>query len=208
MARSYRCRVNHSTGQVGAEAPGRVLIGRDRIAARIAELGAAITADLEAEAAALRSRGEAPGPLVLVPVLTGALVFVADLIRHMPVTMSIKPVTLSSYPGTAKASVGVTVQSGVPTDVKGARVLIIDDILDSGQTLGLLRRMVQAQHPQSVRIAVLLNKHKNAGRVEEVAVEYAGFDIADEFVIGYGLDYDGRYRNLPDVMVLQGPASA
>lgn len=180
----------------------RTLIQRDQIARRIAELGEQITRDLAAEAAALTARGEKPGPLVLVPVLTGALVFVADLIRHMPVSMSIKPVTLSSYPGKAMSTQGVTVQSAIPTDLKGARVLIVDDILDSGRTLGLLRRVIAAQHPQSLRLAVLLNKNKPSGRDEDVAVEYHGFPIADEFVVGYGLDYDGEYRNLPEIVTL------
>lgn len=180
----------------------RVLLHRDQIALRVADLGAQVTADLAAEARALQAAGQAPGPLVLVPVLTGALIFVSDLIRHVPVTMSIRPVTLSSYPGAATTSQGVTVQHGLPTDLKGARVLIVDDILDSGRTLGLLRRVIEAQQPQSVRLAVLLNKRKVEGRAEEVGVEYAGFDIADEFVVGYGLDYDGRYRNLPDIVTL------
>jgi hypoxanthine phosphoribosyltransferase len=180
-----------------------VLIDRDRIARRVAEMGAQITRELLVEQAEVESRGGVAGPVVLVPVLTGALVFVADIIRHMPVTMSIKPVTLSSYPGTATNSQGVTVQSAVPTDLKGARVLICDDILDSGQTLGLLRRMIEAQNPQSCRIAVLLTKAKPGGRREDVKVEYSGFEIADEFVVGYGLDYDGCYRNLPDIVTLK-----
>lgn len=184
-----------------------VLIGRDQIAARVAAMGVQIARDLEADAAEARRKGQPAGPIVLVPVLTGALVFTSDLIRAMPVTMSIRPVTLSSYPGTATTSQGVTVQSNVPTDLKGARVLICDDILDSGRTLGLLKRMIAAQRPQSLRIAVLLTKRKPGGRSEEVPVEYSGFEIDDEFVVGYGLDYDGCYRNLPDIMVLSLPAA-
>ncbi len=180
----------------------RVLIGRDRIAQRIAEIGGEITADLSRE---LLRAGEGDERIVLVPILTGAMVFVADLIRHVPLKMSIRPVTLSSYPGAATESQGVALRGDVPTDLGGAHVLIVDDILDSGRTLGLLRRMIGAQRPASVRIAVLLNKRKQHGREEDVKVEYAGFEIDDEFVVGYGLDYDGYFRNLPDVMVL-GPA--
>ncbi|MBL8990926.1 MAG: hypoxanthine phosphoribosyltransferase [Phycisphaerae bacterium] len=180
----------------------RVLIRREQIAQRVADLGREITAALEHERLDLERAGQTPGPLVLVPVLTGALVFVADLIRHMPVSMSIRPVTLSSYPGKATSSQGVTVQSGLPTDLKGARVLVVDDILDSGRTLGLLRRVIAAQHPQSLRLAVLLNKTKAGGRDEEVAVEHFGFRIDDEFVVGYGLDFDGLYRNTPDIVTL------
>jgi hypoxanthine phosphoribosyltransferase len=180
----------------------RVLIGRERIAQRIAEMGGEITADLSRE---LLRAGEGDERIVLVPILTGAMVFVADLIRHMPIKMSVRPVTLSSYPGVATESQGVLLKGDIPTDLGGAHVLIVDDILDSGRTLGLLKRMIAAQRPASVRIAVLLNKRKPHGRDEEVKVEYAGFEIEDEFVVGYGLDYDGYFRNLPDVMVL-GPA--
>lgn len=177
----------------------RVLIPRDRIAHRVAELGAQLTADL-----LQAQRTGTDGRIVLVPVLTGAMLFVADLVRAMPVKLSIRPVTLSSYPGTATSSQGVTIQGGVPTDLAGAHVVVVDDILDSGQTLALLNRLMLAQRPASVRIAVLLRKDASTGRrVEHVEVDYVGFDIPDEFVIGYGLDYDGFYRNLPDVCVLE-----
>jgi hypoxanthine phosphoribosyltransferase len=178
----------------------RTLLRREEIGARVAHIGAQITADLERERQDLERQGADPGPVVLVPVLTGALVFVADLIRAMPISLSIRPVTLSSYPGASTTSQGVTVQGGVPTDLRGARVLIVDDILDSGRTLALLRRLVEAQKPRSVRLAVLLNKRKV--RSDEVGVEYVCFEIEDEFVVGYGLDYDGLYRNLPEVCTL------
>lgn len=197
---------------VGMKTIERVLIGRERIAQRVQEMGAQLAGELEGEARRVRAAAQAAGnpspdsavgPVVMIPVLTGALVFTADLIRAMPVAMSIKPVTLSSYPGKATTSQGVTVQSGVPMDLKGARVVIVDDILDSGRTLGLLRRLVEAQSPQSVRLAVLLNKRKREGRHEEVRVEYAGFEIDDEFVVGYGLDFDGLFRNQPDIVTLK-----
>jgi hypoxanthine phosphoribosyltransferase len=179
----------------------RVLIDRGRIAARVAELGAAITSDL------LTSGVDQPGRrLVLVPVLTGSLVFVSDLIRHIPLKLSIRPVTVSSYPGAATTSQGASISGDLPTDLEGADVLILDDILDSGRTLGLLRRVLEAQRPRSVRIAVLLDKLKPAGRDEHVAVEYAGFVIGTEFVVGYGLDFDGYFRNLPDIGVLMTEA--
>lgn len=175
----------------------RVLIDRSRISRRIGEMGVQIAGDLRAAGA------EAPGNrVVFVPVLTGALVFTADLIRHIELQMSIRPVTISSYPGTATQSQGATINGVVPTDLAGAHVLIVDDILDSGRTLGLLRRVIAAQNPAWLAIAVLLDKHKPGGRSEHVEVEYAGFRIDDEFVIGYGLDYDGYYRNLPDIAVL------
>jgi hypoxanthine phosphoribosyltransferase len=180
----------------------RLLIDRERIAQRTSELGRQITTDLRAEQADAVALGRAMQPVTLVPVLTGALVFAADLIRSIDVPLSIRPVTLSSYPGASTSSQGVSAPYSLPADLKGQRVLIVDDILDSGQTLGLLRRVFAAQAPASLRIAVLLNKRKPRGRTEEVPVEYFGFEIDDRFVVGYGLDHDGLYRNLPDVSEL------
>lgn len=181
-----------------------VLLHRADIARRVEEMGRQLTQELEAERLALAARGDktANDPIVMVPILTGAMLFVADLIRHMPVPMSIRPVTLSSYPGTATTSAGVSAPYSLPADLKGKRILVLDDIYDSGQTLGLLQRMFAAQNPQSLRTVVLLTKRKPAGRAEEVAITHSGFDIDDHFVVGYGLDYDGQYRNLPDVCVL------
>jgi hypoxanthine phosphoribosyltransferase len=177
--------------------PARTLISRDQIAARIGVMGRELTSDLNAKTA-----GDPKARVVLVPILTGALVFTADLIRHVPVQMSIRPVTVSSYPGTATSSQGANIHGAVPTDLGGAHVIIVDDILDSGRTLGLLRRVIEAQRPASVQIAVLLRKSKSGGRDEHVEVEHVGFEIEDEFVIGYGLDYDGYFRNLPDIGVM------
>src|SRR5262245_59201249 len=139
----------------------RVLIGRDRIAARVAELGSAIARDLSAELAGNgvgSSATPVPGGdesrIVLVPILTGAMVFVADLIRHMPLKMSVRAMTANSYPGAATESQGVTLRGDLPTDLGGAHVLVVDDILDSGRTLGLIRRMIAAQRPASLRLAV------------------------------------------------------
>lgn len=160
-------------------------------------MGRELTSDLK-----VRASDDPAARVVLVPILTGALVFTADLIRHVPVQMSIRPVTVSSYPGTATSSQGANIHGAVPTDLGGAHVVIVDDILDSGRTLGLLRRVIEAQRPASVRIAVLLRKRKPAGRDEHVEVEHVGFEIEDEFVVGYGLDYDGYFRNLPDIGVL------
>lgn len=182
-----------------------VLIHRADIARRVEEMGKQLTAELEAERLALVAKGDkaAHDPIVMVPILTGAMLFVADLIRHMPIAMSIRPVTLSSYPGTATTSAGVSAPYSLPADLKGKRILVLDDIYDSGQTLGLLQRMFAAQNPLSLRTVVLLTKRKPAGRVEDVKISHSGFEIDDHFVVGYGLDYDGEYRNLPDVCVLQ-----
>lgn len=177
----------------------RTLIDRERIARRVAELGREITSDIERE---LEGRGGPDAEVVLLCALTGALVFTADLIRHMPLKLAVRTVTVSSYPGTAITSQGVNIRGEIPTDLAGKHVLIVDDILDSGRTLGLLRRVIAAQQPASLRVIVLLRKTKAAGRDEDVTADYAGFDIADDFVVGYGLDFDGYFRNLPDVAVL------
>ena len=175
----------------------RILISREQIAQRVGEMGRTITGDLRAGGA------EKPGRrVVLVPILTGSLVFVADLIRHIPLKMSIRPVTITSYPGAATSSQGANIQGSVPTDLGGADVILVDDILDSGRTLGLLERVIGAQRPASLRTVVLLRKTKPSGREEDVDLDLAGFDIGDEFVVGYGLDYDGYFRNLPDIGVL------
>lgn len=195
--------------------PHRVLISRETIAARLHEMGRQLTADYAFAAkpdgvggsgggGGAKAGSEASPRLVVVPIMTGSLMFLCDLIRCMPVQMQIRPVTIASYPGTATSSQGAAIRGDIPTDLAGAHVLIVDDILDSGRTLGLLRRMISAQHPASLKIAVLLRKTEETGRRQEhVDVEYVGFDIADEFVIGYGLDYDGLYRNLPEICVLE-----
>jgi hypoxanthine phosphoribosyltransferase len=178
----------------------RVLITRDRIASRVAEIGREISADLHAQPGVDAGDGQR---IVMVPILTGAMVFVADLIRAIDLKMSVRPITVSSYPGAATSSQGANIRGELPTDLRGCHVILVDDILDSGRTLGLLRRVIAAQAPASLRIAVLLSKSKPTGRDEEVAVHYSGFTIEDEFVVGYGLDYDGYFRNLPDIVTLK-----
>jgi hypoxanthine phosphoribosyltransferase len=120
----------------------------------------------------------------------------------LPLRLSLGVVAVSSYPGAATQSQGAGIRGDVPTDLRGKHVLIIDDILDSGRTLGLVRRLIEAQRPRSLRICVLLRKPASA-RKEEVRVEYVGFDIPEAFVVGYGLDFNGFYRNLPEIGVLR-----
>jgi hypoxanthine phosphoribosyltransferase len=177
----------------------RVLIDHARIAERVREMGAAIAADLQADC----DRTGATH-IVLIPILTGSIVFVADLIRRMPLRLSLGVVAVSSYPGRTVQSKGAAIRGELPPDLGGKHVLIIDDVLDSGQTLGLVRRLVAEQRPASLRVCVLLRKQR--ARADDVPVEYVGFDIPDTFVVGYGLDYGGYYRNLPDIAVLRGPA--
>jgi hypoxanthine phosphoribosyltransferase len=180
----------------------RVLIDGPRIAARVREMGAQIAADLQRDCARTGT-----DEIVLVPVLTGAIVFVADLVRHLPLKLRLGVVAVSSYPGRSIQSKGAAIRSEIPPDLRGKHVLVVDDILDSGRTLGLVRRLILEQQPASLRICVLLRKVLPGGRTEEVAADYAGFDIPDAFVVGYGLDFDGYYRNYPQIAVLK-PQSA
>ncbi|MGP1309163.1 MAG: phosphoribosyltransferase [Phycisphaerales bacterium] len=181
-----------------SEPRGTVLIDQERIARRVREVGEALSADLDRER--VESGLSEDDSVQLILVMTGALVFAADLIRAMPVRMRIRPVTFASYPGKATSSQGLHVVQDVPDDLGGRRVVIVDDILDSGRTLAEIKRRVMRQSPASVRVVVLLRKEKE--RDDPVESDVACFDIPDAFVIGCGLDYDGMYRNLPDVRVL------
>jgi len=197
----------------------RILIDRQRIAQRIREMGAEIRRDYEAllRDDALEDAGTVPfpasgprlervGDIVLVPVLTGSIIFVADLMRELPNKVRISVMGARSYPGKATVSAGnVTLTGdfvgGLPDDLSGRHVLIVDDILDSGRTIRAIRAEIARRHPRSVRACVLLRKTVPAAL--QTPCEYVGFDIPDEFVVGYGLDYDDYYRNLPDIGTLK-----
>ena len=174
----------------------RILIDRDAIASRIAELGAEIGRDLEA----------LPGDVevVLMPILTGSIIFVADLIRHLPQRFRLNVVVAHSYDGRTTRGSGDVIVGQIPDDLAGRFVLIIDDILDSGTTIRRIREEVERRDPSSVRACVLLRKTIPTALSTPCA--YVGFDIPDEFVVGYGLDYGGYYRNLPDIGVLKKEA--
>jgi len=183
----------------------RVLIDQGVIAARVRALGQEIAEDLARDQRRRRENGTDPGRVVLVPVLTGAMVFGADLIRQMPLKMSIDVVAVSSYPGRSVASKGASIRGELPQNLGGTHVLVVDDILDSGQTLAVVRSLICEQEPASIRLCVLLEK-KKPGEPSLVKPEYVGFEIPDEFVVGYGLDYNGFYRNYPDIAVLKHEA--
>jgi len=173
---------------------GRVLIPHDKIATRVRELARQITADHTPP----NMPGEAE--ISIVPILTGALVFCGDLIRHMPIAMKIGLMTVSSYPGRSIRTQGSSVIGQQIGDVTGRHVLLIDDILDSGGTLKLVKPLVQELGAATVKTCVLLRKDRPAAR--ETPVDYVGFEIPDEFVVGYGIDYAQRNRNLPHIAVL------
>lgn len=181
----------------------RVLIPEAEIATRVRELGDEIARDLKRELSAENSPLDAPGRIVLIPVLTGAVIFVADLVRRMPLVMSMQMVSVSSYPGASTESKGAALRGALPGDLENKHVLIVDDIYDTGQTLSLLQSLIAEQSPASLRTCVLLNKQRE--RIKPATIDYAGFEIPPEFVVGYGLDYDGFYRNLPEIKVMQDP---
>lgn len=181
--------------------PGTVLITKEQIDARVREMGLKLAADLAAELAIEGHTAEKhPDRIVMVPILTGAIIFVADLIREMPLMLSMRVVTVSSYPGKSTQSKGAAMRSALPSDLAGRHVVVVDDILDTGQTLAMVRDLIMEQKPASLRICAFLRK--NVKRVSEVDLDYFGFDIPDEFVVGYGLDYNGCYRNVPDIVAL------
>lgn len=183
----------------------RTLVSRERIAERVGELGERIARDLETDLARNGLSAES-GHVVLIPIMTGAIVFVADLIRRMPLKLSLEVVTVSSYPGQSTESRGARLRGDLPRNLAGKHVLVVDDILDSGQTLGVMKEVIVAQGPASLRICVLLRKPESR-RVLHVEADYVGFDIPDEFVVGYGLDFDGYYRNHPEIATLRKPSA-
>jgi hypoxanthine phosphoribosyltransferase len=176
----------------------RVLIDEAAIDRRVAQLAQAIVRDMDT------LPGEHRGEMVIVPILTGSLIFVSDLIRRLPVKVRLELVGVSSYPGTSIESKGASIRHDLPRTLGGRNVLVVDDILDSGQTLDLVTRVILEQHPASLRSCVLLRKPGKAKL--PFTPDYVGFDIPDEFVVGYGLDYDGYYRNYPSIATLRKEA--
>ncbi|MFQ5663024.1 MAG: hypoxanthine phosphoribosyltransferase [Terriglobia bacterium] len=139
----------------------------------------------------------------LICILKGACVFLADLLRELKLPVSIDFIAVSSYGKGSLPSGEVRITKDLDHSIKGMHVIIVEDILDTGLTLNYLYRILQTRKPKSLKIAALLDKP--ARRVQEVPVDYIGFRIPDEFVVGYGLDYGERYRNLRDVCVLPIP---
>src|SRR2546423_11641846 len=167
----------------------RVLFDEPTILRRLDEIAAQISNDY-------RDR-----ELTVIAVLNGSLMFMADLLRRIPLPLKLDCLSVASYHGQARTSGEVIFKQVAPPDVKDRYVLILDDILDSGHTLAAIREKLETAQPRSIRVCVLLSKKKR--RASEVDADYLGFEIEDEFVVGYGLDYDERYRNLPCVGVLR-----
>lgn len=172
------------------EPPGRtqILIDTATLDRRVRELGGALTRDY------------AVRPPVLVGVLTGAVVFVADLMRATDAAIECDFIGVSSYGSSARSSGIVKITKDLTVSIEGRDVVLVEDIIDTGRTVQYLRRNLETRQPRSVRICTLLDKAER--REVPVAIDYVGFVIPDEFVVGYGLDYAGLYRNLPYVAAL------
>jgi hypoxanthine phosphoribosyltransferase len=169
---------------------GDVIVTEEQIQAKIAELGRRIGADY------------ADRPLTLVSVLKGSLPFMADLMRAIPVPVRIDLMEVSSYGGTSTEASGlVRILKDLSASIEGDDVLIVEDIIDTGLTLNYLLRYLRGKNPRSLRICTLLDKP--ARRLVDIPVDYIGFTIPDQFVVGYGLDYGEFYRNLRFVGVLR-----
>lgn len=167
----------------------RVLFDEATILRRLDQVAAQISADY-------RDR-----ELTVIAILNGSLMFMADLLRRIPLPLRLDCLSVASYHGGLQTSGEVIFRQIALPDVAGRHVLLLDDILDSGNTLGTIREKLQTANPRSIRVCVLLRKLKQRACAAEA--DYVGFDIADEFVVGYGLDYMERYRNLPCIGVLR-----
>lgn len=168
----------------------RILIGSEDIQRRVSELGREISVDY---------KDSTP---ILISVLKGGVVFVADLMRRLSIPHEIDFLGVSSYQGGTTSSGIVRIQQDLTRAISDRDVILIEDIVDTGYTLNYLLESLQIRKPRSLKICALLNKAD--AREKEVPLGYVGFDIPNEFVIGYGLDYDEKYRNLPFIGVMKG----
>jgi hypoxanthine phosphoribosyltransferase len=167
----------------------RVLLSEEQLAARIVELGAEITADYAGK------------EILMIGVLRGAVLFMADLARAIKVPVAIDFMAVSSYGAGTSSSGVVRILKDLDENVEGKHVLVVEDIIDSGLTLNYLVDNLKSRQPASIKICTLLNKPER--RKVDVDIAYNGFTIPDHFVIGYGLDYAEKYRNLPFIGILK-----
>jgi len=171
---------------------GEVLIEKEALSARIAELGAEISVDY------------ADRDLLLIGVLKGAVFFMADLMRKLTIPCEVDFMAISSYGASTDSSGVVRILKDLDINIEGRHVLVVEDIIDSGLTLSYLMRNLESREPATLEVCALLTKPDR--REIEVPVRYVGFEIPNRFVIGYGLDFGERYRNLPYVAVLSDEA--
>jgi hypoxanthine phosphoribosyltransferase len=169
-------------------AVGEILIDEDALSSRVAELGAEVSSDYEGR------------DLLLIGVLKGAVFFMADLMRHIQVPCEVDFMAISSYGDSTDSSGIVRILKDLDINIEGRDVLVVEDIIDSGLTLSYLMRNLESREPASLEVCALMTKPDR--REIDVPVRYIGFEIPNRFVVGYGLDFGERYRNLPYVAVL------
>jgi hypoxanthine phosphoribosyltransferase len=167
---------------------GEVLVSEDDIKRRVAELGAEISRDYG---------GKTP---ILVNILKGGIIFLSDLVRELTILHEIDFMQVSSYDTGTETSGVVRILADLAINIEGEDVIIVEDIVDTGLTLDYIRHILLARHPRSLKICTLLDKR--ARRRIEVPLDYIGFEIPNEFVIGYGLDYEEKHRNLPYIALM------
>ncbi|MEA5040228.1 MAG: hypoxanthine phosphoribosyltransferase [Clostridiaceae bacterium] len=166
-----------------------VLIPREEVAAVVRRLGAELSRDYA---------GKTP---IMITVLKGAFIFMADLVREVTVPCTMDFMAVSSYGSGTRTSGQVKIIKDLDTTIEGKDVIIVEDILDSGVTLSYLLKLLQARKPASLRLCALFDKP--ARHKVDVHIDYRGLEVPDEFIVGYGLDYDEKYRNLPDICILK-----
>ena len=165
-----------------------VLVTKEQIAAKVKELGAQITKDYEGK------------DVVLVGILKGAMPFLCDLMRSIDLPVTLDTMCVSSYGNSTVSSGHVKIKKDLDKDIRGKHVIVVEDIIDTGITMSNLVPLLKERGAASVELAICLNKKER--READVYVKYVGFEIPDEFIVGYGCDYAEKYRNLPDVCVL------
>lgn len=167
----------------------KVLFTREQIQKRVSEIGAQISHDFQGE------------PVVLIGVLKGATIFLSDLARHIALDATFDFISVSSYGNEKQSSGEVKLNKDVDSSMEGKNIIIVEDILDTGLTMKYLEELLMARKPKRLKIAVLLDKKPR--RTEPIRPDYSGFEIPDVFVVGYGMDAGERYRNVPDICVVQ-----
>ena len=167
----------------------KILLTREQVAARVTELGAQITRDYMGK------------ELVMICILKGAVVFFSDLIREIDLPLAVDFMAISSYGSATKSSGVVRILKDLDRDIVDKHALVVEDIIDTGLTLSFLKANLLSRGAASIRVAALLDKPER--RLVNITSDYTGFIIPDAFVVGYGLDYNQQYRNLPDIGVLK-----
>jgi hypoxanthine phosphoribosyltransferase len=169
---------------------GEIMITQEQINDRAREIGRMITDDFKGE------------EVVLVGILRGAVLWMGDIMKNVDLDVTIDFMAVSSYGASTKSSGVVKIVKDLDSDIEGKHVIIVEDIVDSGRTLQYLKHYLENRNTKSVSICTLLDKP--SGRKVDIEADYAGFKVDDKFIVGYGLDYDQKYRNLPYISFLKG----